>query len=78
MAQYRNITEDTLWVVTDAGMVKVDPESVLTVDDTWAGDMYFQTGDTGETPLFEVVASTKKKASDPAPSDPPADAPSNN
>lgn len=76
MAQYRNITEDTLWAVTDAGMVKVDPESVLTVDDTWAGDMYFQTGDTGETPLFEVVASTKKKVSDPVP---PADpAPSSN
>lgn len=68
MPQFRNITEETLWVVTDTGLVKVEPESVLTVSDEWASLVYFQTGETGETPMWEPVVqtSTKKKSDQPA------------
>jgi hypothetical protein len=77
MPQFRNITEDTLWVATDVGLIKVEPESVLTVSDAWAEAVYFQTGETGETPMWEPVAAKSSKK-DPAPADPPADAPSAN
>lgn len=73
MPQFRNITEETLWVVTDTGLVKVEPESVLTVSDEWSSLVYFQTGDTGEAPMWELVVTSKKKNTDP-----PADSPSDN
>lgn len=74
--QFRNITEDTLWVVTDRGLEKCEPESVLTVSDEFARDVYFQTGDTGETPLFEAVTVSSSKKKTPA-TDEPAVEPSN-
>lgn len=76
MPQYRNITDEVLWTVTDTGLIKVEPESVITVSDDWATAVYFQTGDTGETPIWEPVTSSKKKST--TPSDPPAAEPSDN
>ena len=62
MAQFRNVTDDDLWVATPDGLVKVEADSILTVSDEYAASVYFQTGETGETPLFEAVAvSTAKK-----------------
>ena len=62
MAQFRNISDEDLWVATPEGLVKVEVDSILTVSDDYAATVYFQTGDTGETPLFEaVVTSTAKK-----------------
>ena len=62
MAQFRNISDEDLWVATPEGLVKVEVDSILTVSDEYAASVYFQTGETGETPLFEVVsASTAKK-----------------
>jgi len=62
MAQYRNVTDDDLWVATPDGLVKVESDAILTVSDDYAATVYFQTGATGETPLFEsVVTSTAKK-----------------
>jgi len=62
MAQYRNITDDDLWVATPEGLVKVESDAILTVSDEYAASVYFQTGETGEVALFESVAtSTAKK-----------------
>lgn len=61
MAQFRNITDDDLWVATPDGLVKVEADSILTVSDEYAASVYFQTGETGETPLFEAVAATTAK-----------------
>lgn len=73
MAQYRNVTDETLFVVTDSGLVKVESDSVVTVSDAYAESVYFQTGDTGETALWELVAkasSTSKKSPSSQPADP--------
>ena len=62
MAQFRNVTDDDLWVATPEGLVEVKADSILTVSDDYAATVYFQTGETGEAPLFEAVAaSTAKK-----------------
>jgi hypothetical protein len=62
MAQFRNITDDDLWVATPEGLVKVESDAILTVSDEYAALVYFQTGETGEVALFEVVVtSTAKK-----------------
>jgi hypothetical protein len=66
MAQFRNVTDDTLWVVTDRGLEKLDADAILTVSDEFAAMVYFQTGDTGETPLWAAVsAPAAKKAAAP-------------
>jgi len=78
MPAFRNVTADTLWVVTDRGLEKCEPESVLTVSDAFAEAVYFQTGETGETPIWEAVVAAKTgKKDSPAPTTDPADAPSN-
>lgn len=59
MAQFRNITDETLWVLTDQGAVEVEPDSILTVSDDFATEVYFQVGDHGETPLWESIAAPK-------------------
>lgn len=56
MAQFRNITEETLFVATDTGLVKVEADSILTVSDEFAASVYFQVGEQGETALFAPVA----------------------
>jgi hypothetical protein len=61
MAQFRNITDDDLWVATPDGLVKVESDAILTVSDEYAASVYFQTGDTGEVALFEAVASSTAK-----------------
>lgn len=68
MAQYRNITEETLYLVTDSGLVKVEADSVVTVSDDFAATVYFQTGETGEPALWELVAKapSSKKSTQPA------------
>jgi hypothetical protein len=76
MPAFRNVTDETLWVSTDSGLIKVEPESVLTVSEAFAESVYFQTGETGETPIWEPVAAAKSKK-DPATTTDPADAPSN-
>ena len=65
MAQYRNITDDDLWVATPDGLVKVESDAIITVSDDYAASVYFQTGDTGETPLFEAVAAATAKKTSP-------------
>ena len=61
MAQFRNVTDDDLWVATPEGLVKVESDAILTVSDEYAETVYFQTGETGETPLFEAVAAATAK-----------------
>jgi hypothetical protein len=55
MAQFRNISGESLFVATDRGLVECENDSILDVSDEFAATVYFQTGDTGETPLFEAV-----------------------
>jgi len=76
MPAFRNVTADTLWVVTDRGLEKCEPESVLTVSEAFAESVYFQTGETGEPVIWEAVAAAKSKK-DTAPTTDPANAPSN-
>jgi hypothetical protein len=66
MAQFRNATDEALWVATDRGLEKVEADAILTVSDEFAAQVYFQTGDTGETALFAAVAApAAKKAAAP-------------
>lgn len=66
--QYRNISGETLWVdMGDGRLVKVGDGDLLTVPSDYLGDHYMQTGDTGETPLWESAATTTKKSASTAP-----------
>lgn len=72
MAQFRNVTEETLYTVTPQGLVRVEPDSILTVADDFAESRYWQTGETGEPKVWEVVdvassRGSKKKITDPEP-----------
>lgn len=72
MAQFRNVTEETLYTVTPQGLVRVEPDSILTVADDFAESRYWQTGETGESQIWEVVdvsssRGSKKKNTDPEP-----------
>ena len=71
MPQYRNITDETLFVVTERDLVKVEPDSILTVSDDFAKQVYFQTGETGEPKLWAAVAAPSKKSTTAQPT--PAD-----
>jgi hypothetical protein len=64
MAQFRNVTDEALWVATDRGLEKVEADAILTVSDDYAAMVYFQTGDMGETALWAAVSApaTKKAA----------------
>lgn len=55
MAQYRNVTDETLYTVTPQGLVKVEPDSILTISDDFAASRYWQTGETGEPQIWEPV-----------------------
>ena len=67
MAKFRNITDETLFVETDHGLSEVAPDGILTVSTAFAASRYFQTGETGETPLWAVVEDGKAVASKPTP-----------
>ena len=74
MAQFRNATDETRWVATPDGLVKVEADSILTVSDDFAAAVYFQTGETGEDVLWEAVkVPATKKATASTPTDSPAD-----
>jgi hypothetical protein len=81
MAQFRNITDEALWVVTDCGLEKVEADAILTVSEEYSALVYFQTGETGETPLWAAVsapAASKKAAAASETSTPvPASEPTN-
>lgn len=74
MAQFRNISGDTLWVATDRGLVECDTDTIIDVSDEFASTVYFQTGDTGETALFALVKADapKTKTTIPSPEADPA------
>lgn len=61
MPKYRNITDEPLTVVTETGMVTVQPDAILTVSQTYADAHYIQTGETGEPPLWAPVEAPPKK-----------------
>lgn len=72
MAQFRNVTEETLYTVTPQGLVRVEPDSILTVADDFADSRYWQTGETGEPQIWERVDEApsrgkNKKITDPEP-----------
>jgi hypothetical protein len=61
--KYRNVSGETLWVDLGNGRFpKVEPGDILEIP---ASDRYVQTGEHGETPIWEAVAppaTTKKTA----------------
>jgi hypothetical protein len=61
MAQFRNITDTAVLVITDRGLEKVEADAILTVSDEYAAQVYFQTGETGETPLWAAVSAPAAK-----------------
>lgn len=58
--ELRNISGSTLWVDDATGLSKVEADAIYHVadDDT----RYFQTGETGETALWEEVTKAATKA----------------
>ena len=65
MAQFRNITDETLWVMTDQGAIEVAPDSILTVSDEFATAVYFQTGEHNEPAIWEAVSVPSKSKKSP-------------
>ncbi len=61
MPQYRNVSGDTLWVDLGNGQFpKVADGEIVTFPEDHPS--YIQTGETGESPLWQLVAPTKKSA----------------
>ena len=61
MAKYRNISGDALWVDLRNGQLpKVGDGEVVDFPENY--DAYIQTGETGETPLWQAVTTTTKKS----------------
>lgn len=58
--ELRNISGQTLWVDNQKGLTKVDPDAIFTVDAS--DERYFQTGETGEVPIWEEVTKATKAA----------------
>lgn len=59
MGKYRNITDDTLLVVVGGGLVKVEPDAVVDLDD----DAAQATAANGHpAPVWAKVTTTKKSA----------------
>lgn len=59
MPQYRNITDETLFVDTGTGtLARVAPDEVFTLSES--DERYVQTGESGERALFAPVTTTKK------------------
>lgn len=57
--QYRNVTDETLFVDTGSGsLVRVAPDEVFTLNDL--DERLVQTGESGERVLFAPVSTTKK------------------
>lgn len=65
MSKYRNISGETLWVDLGNGQFpKVEDGDIVDIPDD--PTRYIQTGETGETPLWEAVAAPSTKKSAPA------------
>jgi hypothetical protein len=58
--ELRNITGQTVWVDDRNGLSKVEPDGIYTVAP--GDERYFQTGDTGEVPIWEEVTKAAKAA----------------
>jgi hypothetical protein len=61
--KYRNITDETLHVDTDRGLVAVEPDALLVVSAAFAATRYWQTGETGEDALWALVEDAPAKKS---------------
>lgn len=59
MPRYRNVSGAALYVDTGGGWREVADGDVI---DITATDRYVQTGETGETPLFELLIDSKTEA----------------
>lgn len=57
MAKYRNITGEDRWVQLPSRLVKVPAGGIFDAEDC---TYYFQTGDTGEQALFQLVGKPSK------------------
>ena len=65
MSKYRNISGETLWVDLGNGQVpRVEDGDIVDIPDD--PNRYVQTGESGETPLWEAVAAPSTKKSAPA------------
>ena len=61
MPQYRNVSGDVRWVDLGHGRpTKVGDGEIATFPDDYP--FYVQTGETGEVPLWQLVAPPKKSA----------------
>lgn len=67
MPQYRNISGEELWVSVDTSLQRIGVGEILTLTDEFCARTYVQTGDTGETPLWEAVSNSKKSTTTAAP-----------
>ena len=57
MPQYRNVSGDDRFVdIPGRGLVLVEADAVVDIPDV---GQYVQTGDTGETPIFELIQASK-------------------
>lgn len=57
MPQYRNVSGDDRFVdIPGRGLVLVLADAVIDIPDS---DRYVQTGETGEPPIFELLAAKK-------------------
>ena len=65
MSKDRNISGETLWVDLGNGQVpRVEDGDIVDIPDD--PNRYVQTGESGETPLWEAVAAPSTKKSAPA------------
>ena len=60
MAKLRNVTSEDQWPAVGGPLVKVVPGGIFETDD--AIDVYWQTGEQGEEPLWAVVVEAKATA----------------
>ena len=58
--ELRNISGQSLWVDDRGGLSKVEADGIYKVLD--GDDRYFQTGETGEAPIWEEVTKAAKAA----------------
>lgn len=71
MPQFRNVSGETLWIDLASGRLeKVGAGDVVTISDAFLTDHYIQTGETGETPMWESVGAGKKSTTTTTPAAP--------
>lgn len=59
MAKFKSLASETVWVDVAGRLTQVEPGAVLDVPAE--ADVYVQTGETGEDPLFSPVVEAVKK-----------------